>query len=94
MILLVAVCLVVPVRIAFDEEETGGWLYAYVLADLFFFIDLILCFFTSYTDEKVMREVTDHKKIAIRYLKGWFILDLFSIVPFDYFVTSSMASSN
>lgn len=86
MILLIAVCLVVPVRIAFEEEESGSWLVIYALTDVLFFIDLILNFFTSYTDETHMREITDHKKIAKKYVYSWFFLDLFSIIPIDFFV--------
>lgn len=86
MFLLIAVCLVVPVRIAFEEEESGSWLVIYALTDVLFFIDLILNFFTSYTDETHMREITDHKKIAKKYLLSWFVLDLFSIIPIDFFV--------
>ena len=35
-----------------------------------------------------MRFVTDRKKIAKFYLKGWFTVDLLSIVPFDLMVQS------
>jgi len=44
-----------------------------------------LTFFTSYTDEKESLEVQQHSKIAKNYLKGFFIIDILSIVPLDYF---------
>jgi hypothetical protein len=28
--------------------------------------------------------ITDRKKIAISYLNGWFIIDLLSIMPFEF----------
>ena len=31
--------------------------------------------------------VTDHKKIAVRYLRSWFIFDFLSTLPFDDIVT-------
>lgn len=30
--------------------------------------------------------VTDHKLIAMRYLKGWFVVDLLATFPVDYIV--------
>ena len=30
--------------------------------------------------------VTDHKKIAANYLRGWFIVDLLATFPADYIV--------
>lgn len=30
--------------------------------------------------------VTDHKQIALRYLKGWFVVDLLATFPVDYIV--------
>jgi hypothetical protein len=30
--------------------------------------------------------ITDHRLIAVRYLKGWFIIDLLATFPIDYVV--------
>jgi hypothetical protein len=40
----------------------------YIIADSLFFIDMILTFFTTYTDDLTLIEVYDKKKIAIHYL--------------------------
>jgi hypothetical protein len=32
-----------------------------------------------------MLEIYSRKKIAVNYLKGWLIIDLVSIIPFDFF---------
>ena len=32
-------------------------------------------------------EVFDRRKIASNYLKGWFLIDFLSIIPFDDFFT-------
>jgi len=38
--------------------------------------------------------VKNHRKIALRYLKGWFIIDLVSILPFDILVVSGLIDTN
>ena len=45
-------------------------------------IKVIYCFTASFTNV----EVFDHKRIAIRYLKGWFVIDLISCIPFDIII--------
>ncbi|MBL8032715.1 MAG: ion transporter [Leptospiraceae bacterium] len=46
-----------------------------------FSIDIIVTFFTSITVDG--EEVTSKKKIAIKYLRSWFIVDLIAATPFD-----------
>lgn len=94
MILLIIVCLIVPYRIAFTQEETTGWLTVYYLTDLIFAVDLIMNFFTTFTDEKQMREITDHSVIAKKYLKSWFVIDILSVVPIDLFLSNELLEGN
>ena len=49
---------------------------------------MILTFFTTYTDNYTNMEVLSHKKIAIQYFKGWFLIDVLSIMPFDAIFSS------
>lgn len=93
--LIITACLVftatvLPFRLAFSETETIGWKVVYILIDLFFLLDIILTFFTSYTneDEDGGAEVLDNKKIAVNYLKGWFLFDVLSIFPLEYLLQS------
>lgn len=81
------ITLVVPVRLAFAEDDPTSWLIVYAWVDISFFIDIIITFLTSYTDETTNLEVTDFGKIARNYIKSWFIFDALSIVPLDYFVS-------
>ena len=83
LLLLLIVSLIVPVRLAFVEQDNGSWFVFYIITDVFFLIDLILTFFTSVPDEKRVYEITDKEVIAKKYLKGWFWIDLISILPFD-----------
>ena len=86
MFVLCFVAIILPYRMAlYDDDPNIGWLVTWLVIDVLFFIDLILTFFTTYTDS-TNNEVTSHKKIAIRYLKGWFIIDLISCLPFDIMI--------
>jgi len=42
---------VVPWRLAFSDSDPIGWTSVYLIIDFIYFIDVILTFFTSYTDE-------------------------------------------
>ena len=57
-----------------------------------FFIDMIIIFNTATYDDD-FHVNTDRASITMDYLKSWFILDFFCIIPFDY-IFSSGSSSN
>lgn len=80
------ITLIVPVRLAFSENDTVGWIVAYEFIDICFLIDIVLTFFSSYSDPLTNDEVTNLRKIAVNYLKGWFFFDAASLVPLDYMV--------
>ena len=81
-LLLLFVCLILPLHIAFSNTNQG-WCITYYSIDMIFLIDLILQFFMTIAECDMKNEVDDRRKIAIAYLKGWFIVDLLSILPFD-----------
>jgi hypothetical protein len=86
LVLLLAVCTVIPWRLAFDGESFG-WELTYTIVDSCFFIDIILTFFTTITSPTHNQvEIEDKKEIAINYLTGWFAIDFLSIVPFDMII--------
>ena len=93
--LIITACLlftatVVPFRLAFNETDPIEWTVVYGVIDFIFLIDIIITFFTSYTDEDENggAEVLDIKKIALNYLKGWFLFDILSILPVEYILLS------
>lgn len=51
--------------------------------DFSFLIDMVLTFFTIEFDEKSFKWIETHRDIAKAYLKGWFLMDLVSIIPLD-----------
>lgn len=78
--------LVTPVEVAFlDEGEhiTALW-WANRVIDLIFLMDLILTFNLAYQEkpEKGGHYVYNRYMITTHYLKGWFTIDLFSVLPF------------
>ncbi|KAG0488776.1 hypothetical protein HPP92_007587 [Vanilla planifolia] len=48
-----------------------------------FIVDILLRFFVSYRDARTQRMVYSRSSIALRYMKGGFILDLLGCLPWD-----------
>jgi len=87
MIILLFVALILPYRMAFyDNDPSIGWMLIWNIINVIFFVDIILTFCTTYTHELTNIEVVNHKNIALKYLKGWFIIDLLSCLPFDIMI--------
>ena len=68
--------------------ESNTWCWVFISMDTMFFIDMVMSFFTSYQPGGDEEEQTNRKEIAIHYLRTWFILDLFAILPFDLIFSS------
>lgn len=81
-VILIFTCLVTPYRIALIEVDKPGWMWLNYFIDFSFFVDMIFIFNSAYYDEE-FNEIQDRKVIAKLYLKGWFTIDLFAILPFD-----------
>ena len=50
--------------------------------DIFFFLEIIINFNSAFID-KAGDIVDDRKLISSEYLRGWFFVDLISIIPLD-----------
>ena len=90
---LIFISISVPYRITFIEKDSKGWFTVFTIVDVCFGIDILLTFNTSYTDKVLAKDVFERKKIALNYLKGWLIIDIISVVPFDAFFTKGSVSS-
>ena len=53
---------------------------------------MVLNFFTWYISD-IGEEVMEHHKVAIAYMKGWFLIDLCSSVPLDLIFKSGAAGA-
>lgn len=61
--------------------------------DVIFGVDIIINFFSAYYD-KNDEIVFSKKKIAARYLKGWFLIDFLGVFPISLFIEGDSKSIN
>ena len=46
-------------------------------------VDILIIFNSAYVDENY-NTIQERKSIADNYIRGWFAIDIFAIIPFDY----------
>ena len=56
--------------------------------DIVFFIDIFINMRLPYRDRRTGVLVLDSKAIIKRYLKSWFLVDLISVIPFEFITLS------
>ena len=78
--------IITPYEIAFSDNSKVSWFE--VLIDILLGIDIVLTFFSAYTDDEE-NLVKNHKKIIKKYLKSWFIVDIISVLPVSYIFNAS-----
>jgi hypothetical protein len=76
--------IILPYKIAFVDVDSDFDHTIDIVFNIFLLIDMILCFFSAYTDLED-NVVKNRGKIVSKYLSGWFIIDLVSILPITYF---------
>jgi hypothetical protein len=91
-IVLIFSSLMSPYRLAFIEVDDTKWKIINSLVDICFTLDIFIVFNTAYYDEDY-KIVEDRKIIAKTYLKGWFIIDVGAVVPFEL-IFGSIGSYN
>lgn len=80
-------CIELPIEVgfkwrqSFDTDNVSSLINA--LIDFFFGLDIIFNFFTTYFHSTTGEEISEKKAIAKNYVKGQFLLDLLSTIPFD-----------
>ncbi|XP_060794815.1 potassium voltage-gated channel subfamily H member 6 [Neoarius graeffei] len=58
------------------------------VVDLLFMVDIVISFRTTYISHND-EVVTQPKRIAIHYIKGWFLIDMVAALPFDLLIFKS-----
>ena len=53
-----------------------------LFVEIFFYVDIILNFFSEIKDPDTNQNITDLKEIAKSYVNSWFFIDFISIFPF------------
>ena len=82
-----------PMAISFEyimklNQDSSGLVHKMdISADLIFLLDIIIHFFTSYSDQNIGAQVTQPKLIAIYYMKGEFLFDFLATVPLKRLVS-------
>ncbi|KAK7302414.1 hypothetical protein RJT34_13303 [Clitoria ternatea] len=85
MVLLVAYSAwVYPFEVAFMHSSPNKKIYIVdTVVDLFFAIDIVLTLFVAYIDRTTHLLVRDQKKIVVRYLSTWLVMDVASTIPYE-----------
>ena len=93
MILVLYTLTVYVFRMSFSDTDPFAWAIFEYLLDFVFFLDCIFTFFTCFygTNSEL---VVSHSKIAIRYLKFWFWIDILGFFPYEAFTNSSAGDSD
>eukprot|EP00002_Diphylleia_rotans_P017407 TRINITY_DN3380_c0_g1_i1.p1 TRINITY_DN3380_c0_g1~~TRINITY_DN3380_c0_g1_i1.p1 ORF type:complete len:701 (+),score=113.48 TRINITY_DN3380_c0_g1_i1:74-2176(+) len=81
----------IPLYVAFPNITAGSLGILDLVFDLCFFIDIIINFRTAYDDKGVM--VVDGKEIARNYLRNWFVIDVISILPYEFMLNQFQSGS-
>jgi hypothetical protein len=79
--LIVLSGIVIPYEIAFAHEISARASALVYLIDAFFLCDIVLNFRTTY--KRGGHEISDPRRVARRYLRTLFVVDLLASLPFD-----------
>lgn len=101
LLLLMYVAIFTPVQIAFFGDamsiiEWRDWIVIFMLdriVDIVFIIDIFINFRTAWKDA-AGEDMFDAHVAAKLYLKGWFLLDVISVFPFDFIDVQGNIESN
>jgi hypothetical protein len=90
--------ILIPLEVFYADKGHSFYSGPYITfidacVDLFFLIDIIICFRTIIIDPSQSLEVKDPHKIGIKYLKGNFTIDFLSSVPFAEIFCSDKPST-
>lgn len=78
----------VPLSIGFSYTNTPASSAILYFIDCFFVLDVFLNFLTGFHDEQ-LELVTDMRRIARNYLRGWFVPDSLGSIPFELIALAS-----
>mmetsp|Transcript_20323 Transcript_20323/g.52039 ORF Transcript_20323/g.52039 Transcript_20323/m.52039 type:complete len:516 (-) Transcript_20323:1454-3001(-) len=109
MVALIYSAFAIPVRVSFADFDENldvtdaafwdGWTIVDLIVDTAFLLDVFLNFFTGYITESDCDDAFiewSPKRVAKKYVLGWFLIDLVAALPFYLFINgdTSLASVN
>ncbi len=87
MIFIIYQGVVVPFRICFDSQASGGFAIFELMQDFFFVFDIILTANSGYYEKGDL--ILTRRKIIFNYLKLWFWLDVTASFPYSLLINTS-----
>lgn len=92
-LVLIFSCISTPLQIALYEEIGKVWTGINVTIDALFLIDVFINFNAAYRDENFTL-IDDRHTIVLKYLTGWFFIDIVAIIPFELLVPKNGETGN
>jgi CRP-like cAMP-binding protein len=93
-IISIYMCICIPLFLVFYQQYFNhpGFLTIQLIISVIYSIDIIIVLRTTFIDESTIEEVGDNRKIIKKYFKSpKMILDIVSIVPFEFLSPSSLS---
>ena len=88
---MLLVFIITPYRIAFTTSDQVWWVVTDAVIDFMFFVDILVTFYSAYyTSEYIL--IDKRATIFCHYITGWFIIDVVSILPFNYIGSGDLNS--
>ncbi|XP_011157224.2 potassium/sodium hyperpolarization-activated cyclic nucleotide-gated channel 2 [Solenopsis invicta] len=85
-LLIIAVLLIIPVFLAFYFDEYEKWYIFDFAIDAVLICDIVIRFFTGYYDSQTQLVNLDWKVVASKYLQGFFVVDILSVLPLEFLI--------
>jgi len=91
LLLVIYVAVSTPYVAAFKTiQHSDPLVFLDLAVDVMFMADVIINFRTSFVQHGEV--IVDAKLIASNYLRGWFLIDIVSAIPFDFVLSKTGAS--
>lgn len=87
------VSIILPFELGFGIPQKRWYIIIGYSIDILFTIDMFLNFVVTYQDPETHFFVNNYKKVFLKYLKGWFIIDFLSIFPFELIINNKLLKS-
>ena len=79
---------ILPYRVCFVDDYSSFYYYFEYIMNIVFGLDILVSLLSAYYDEDNVL-VTSNKYIAVEYLKGWFLIDVISVIPINDIIDST-----
>ena len=74
--------ILIPYRLCFNQEASGGWIPFEASIDICFILDIFVQFNTGFYKKGNL--INSRKSIIWNYLTTWFFIDLVASFPYNY----------